>query len=89
LRRTRAQRQVSILWAGPRLDSLSVDYSGGNAASRAGIKFIDFQSNQSSPDNGQAMYVDYDDIEVWNTTPPATDSFGDPWIGPLKGYSGG
>ncbi|CAB1072282.1 hypothetical protein D1AOALGA4SA_1509 [Olavius algarvensis Delta 1 endosymbiont] len=71
------------------LNKTDVDYSGGNAASRAGIKFFDFQENQSSPNNGRAMYIDYDDIEVWITTPPATDSFGDPWIGPLNGYSGG
>ena len=36
------------------LNKTDVDYSGGNAASRAGIKFIDFQENQSRPNNGRA-----------------------------------
>lgn len=44
-------------------------------------------SNQNTPDNGRCMYVDYDDIVIYNSTPPNTDEHGNPFIGPL-GWEG-
>lgn len=48
-----------------------------------GWTYFDFLSNQKYPSNGQAMYVDVDDMVVYNTTPPNTDGSGNPYIGPL------
>jgi len=40
-------------------------------------------SNQNRPDNGRCMYVDYDDIVIYNQDPPNTDAEGNPSIGPI------
>lgn len=45
---------------------------------------MDFHSNQATPGNGGPAYVDYDDIEIWKTTPPNISPDGDAWIGPLN-----
>lgn len=71
-----------------RIHETNINYSGGTAIGRAGIKWIDISSNQKHPANGSVSHLDYDDIEIWTVTPPNTDNFGDPWIGPLNGYSG-
>lgn len=70
------------------INNTGVNWSEGHNATRDGWSFIEFESNQHSPDNGRYMYVDYDDIEIWNTTPPNRDEYGDPWIGPLNGFLG-
>lgn len=69
-------------------EKTDVDYSNGNAVVRAGVKWFDFTSNQNSPANGKAMYVDYDDMAIYNTDPGNRDDNGNPWIGPLNGFSG-
>lgn len=49
----------------------------------SGWDYFNFLSNQKYPDNGEAMYVDFDDMVVYNTTPPNTDDDGNAYIGPL------
>jgi len=70
------------------IDVDDMDISGGDPSARLGIKYFDFVSNQSPPQNASVMYVDFDDIEIWKTTPPNISPNGDPWIGPLNGFSG-
>ena len=79
------------LWIdGTRLiNATGVDYSDGSSSARAGVAFIEFMSNQDTPNNGSPEYNDVTDLEIWDSTPPNTDAFGDPWIGPLNGYTGG
>ena len=81
---------IGRLWVdgNPVADEVTVNYSEGNSTTRNGIKFMDFHDNQSSPGNGGPKYVDIDDMAIWKVTPPNTDSFGNPWIGPLNGFSG-
>lgn len=67
------------------LDETNVNYTNGGGQ---GMRRIDISVNQNDPNNGRAMYVDFDDIEIWNTTPPSTDGFGNPWIGPLNDFLG-
>lgn len=61
----------------------SVNWSGGNATAQQGWVNYQFHSNQATPGNGQAMAVDYDDMAVYNSTPPNVDAFGNPFIGLL------
>ena len=71
------------------MESNTVDWSGGNATFRTGWKEIEFEANQDSPNNGGERYVDYTDLEIWDSTPPNVDANGDPWIGPVNGFIGG
>ncbi len=71
------------------IDSNGLDYSGGNSSSRQGWTWMEFHSNQRSPENGRPYYVDYDDMAIYVEPPPNTDSNGYPWIGPVNGGSGG
>jgi len=73
------------------IDDSAVDFTTGSnnkAEALAGIGRMDFHSNQDNVANGGPAYVDYDDIEIWNTTPPNISPDGDPWIGPLNDFSG-
>lgn len=70
------------------IDVANVNFSAGSSASRRGFTWIEFHANQKSPSNGGPAYVDYDDIAIYNKTPPNTDSKGNPWIGPLNGFLG-
>ena len=81
---------IGRLWIDGQLviNKTDVDFSGGDPVTRAGMKWFEFQSNQNWPNNGGPMYVDYDDMAVYKTTPPNTDRYGFPWIGPLNGFSG-
>lgn len=60
-----------------------VDWSGGSAEAKLGWVHFDFENNQSSPLNGRAMYVDYDDMAIYNANPPNKDAQGNPFIGPI------
>ena len=65
------------------------DFSGSVPDMRNGIKWFNFQNNQESPANGRLMYVDLDDLCVYNQDPGNRDADGNPWIGPLNGFLGG
>lgn len=65
-------------------ENTSVDYSNGDADAKLGWTFFQFNANCYDPDNGDVAYVDYDDIVVYNTTPPNTDASGNPYIGPIS-----
>ena len=67
----------------------NVNWSNGNASARNGFTWFDFQNNQASPGNGKAMYVDTDDMVIYNTTPPNRDASGNAYIGPIGGSTGG
>ncbi len=64
-----------------RASNTSVDWSNGNAKAQQGWVNFHFNSNQKSPNNGGAEYVDYDDIAVYNSMPPKRDTDGNPFIG--------
>lgn len=65
------------------IDRTDLDYSNGNTQDRLGWTHIRLPSNQTTVANGASspMYLDIDDIEIWNTTPPNTDGSGNPRIG--------
>ena len=54
-----------------------------------GWTWFDFNNNQYSPSNEDGpiglpyAYIDYDDMTIYNQTPPNTDEHGNPFIGPL------
>lgn len=76
-----------------RASNTAVNWSNGNAIAKQGWKWFDFHNNQNAPANasgliGQATaYVDYDDMMIYNTTPPNKDAQGNPFIGPI-GWNG-
>ncbi len=70
-----------------RASNAGVNWSNGNATARAGWKKFFFHENQNNPGNGRPMYVDYDDMVIYNTTPPNRDAQGNPFIGPI-GWNG-
>jgi len=53
------------------------------ATAQEGWIFFKLGSNQGSPNNGTSMYVDHDDLSVYNSTPPNKDLQGNPFIGPI------
>ncbi len=61
----------------------SVNWSNENATARQGWVWFQFNSNQNNPNNSRAAYVDYDDIAIYNSTPPKRDADGNPFIGLL------
>lgn len=70
------------------IDDDTINYSGGNSSAFTGFIHTMFRSNQNSPDNSQEMYIDYDDMVIYNQTPPETDAGGNPFIGPIGWDSG-
>ena len=80
---------VYRMWVDGQLivDNSSVNYSNGSNVTRAGVKWFDFNNNQGWPASGRAMYVDYDDIAIYNRDPGKRDEAGNPWIGPVNGSS--
>ena len=82
---------IARLWIDGELivESFEMNYSGGtdseeDQTARNGWVRILVGSNQNEPDNGRCMYVDYDDIVIYNRTPPNVDEHGNPWIGPTR-----
>jgi hypothetical protein len=69
------------------ISKTNVNYSNGSSLAREGWLSILVGSNQSSPANGRPMYVDYDDIAIYRTTPPNVDAHGNRFIGPIKSSS--
>lgn len=65
-------------------EQLNVNWNGSNTDALQGFSQALFRSNQYWPDNGKEMYIDYDDIVIYNTTPPNIDAHGNPYIGPLE-----
>ena len=74
-----------VLW----INNTAVDWAGGSSARRAGWGGFHFTSNQAHTDNlngpigNSIAYVDYDDMVIYNQTPPNVDEHGNPFIGPL------
>ena len=88
---------VGMYWQNGELliDSHDINYStldldnvqDRDIVAREGWTRILVGSNQNEPDNGRCMYVDYDDIVIYNQTPTNTDEHGNPFIGPI-GWDG-
>jgi hypothetical protein len=66
-----------------RASNTSVDWSNNDESSKAGWNYFHFHSNQNSPVYGPYS-VDYDDMVIYNTTPPNRDTEGNPFIGPIQ-----
>lgn len=79
----RAQDSLPVLVA----SNHAVNYSSGNTTARQGWVSFVIGSNQSSPNNGRPMYVDFDDFYVTNTRPSNKDANGKYFIGPLGSSS--
>jgi hypothetical protein len=67
-----------------RAENIAVNFSGGDAASQPGWTRTLIGSNQSTPDNGRVMAVDFDDMVIYSSTPPNVDADGNPFIGPIR-----
>jgi len=77
---------IGRIWVDGELlvSNTSVDWSGGTIAARDGWQNFKIGENQGIPkNNGAVMAVDYDDIVVYNTTPPGRDANNNPYIGPI------
>lgn len=68
------------------IDANDFNYSRGSLEARSGIRFFNIASNKSEVATGG--YIDFSDIEIWKVTPPNISPDGDPWIGPVNGFSG-
>ena len=72
----------------------NINYSNAMASARQGWRWFGFNENQNSVDNlngpigDRWAYVDYDDMTIYNRTPPNTDAHGNPFIGPGEGGGG-
>lgn len=69
-------------------EQLDVNWNGvagepANIDALQGFIQILFRSNQYWPNNGKEMYIDYDDMVIYNTTPPNKDAAGNDYIGPI------
>lgn len=60
----------------------NVNWSNNDAAAKNGFTWFDFQNNSDGFSAGN-MYIDMDDMTVYNTTPPNRDAQGNPFIGPV------
>lgn len=67
-----------------RAENTHVNFSNASATARLGWPNILVGSNQATPNNSKCSYVDYDDMIVYNTTPPSVDAEGNPFIGPIS-----
>lgn len=65
----------------------SFNWSGGNATAAAGWVNMLIGSNQDAPANMNILAVDYDDIVIYNTTPPNVDANGNRFIGLATGLA--
>ena len=81
---------IGRLWINGELiaEETGVSWSGGNSIAIEGFDHLMFKSNQATPTNDREVYIDYDDIVVYNQTPPNADAQGNPFIGPI-GWGGG
>jgi len=66
-----------------RASNTTVNFSNGNATARLGWTWIRVGSNQATVRPGADSYRDYDDMVIYNTTPPKTDVQGNPYIGKI------
>ncbi|MBD1399343.1 hypothetical protein [Pelovirga terrestris] len=72
------------------LDRNDLQHSGTNANALSGWMNFGFNENQSEVGNQRGpiginrAYIDYDDMVVYNLTPPNLDAHGYPFIGPMS-----
>ena len=82
--------EARLWWNGQLMGEYTdVNFSEMSEDSRSGWAEITFFENQSDNDVGQTIaYVDFDEIVIYNQTPPNTDTSGNAFIGPLDWTSG-
>ena len=67
----------------------NIRWDNANSTSHQGWTWMDFNNNQSRVENINGpiglnyAYIDYDDMVIYNQTPPNSDEHGNPFIGPL------
>ena len=78
---------IGQLWIDGNLkvSKTDVNWSNNNASAQKGWKYFDLHTNQNAPSNGQAMYLDMDDMTIYNVTPSNRDASGNAFIGPIGG----
>lgn len=63
-------------------------WSGTDSKPHPGWENFEFLSNQKDPGLERAYYVDYDDMAIYNSTPPNLDANGNSFIGPIGWVNG-
>ena len=67
----------------------NIVWDNNNSTSHQGWTWFNFNENQSYVSNADGplgldyAYIDYDDMVIYNQTPPNVDAHGNPFIGPL------
>jgi hypothetical protein len=64
-------------------NNTNMQFAMGCAPIWDGWTYFNFLGNQKDPGLGRDLYVDVDDMTIYNTTPPNEDEHGNPMIGPL------
>ena len=85
---TNGSNGVGQLWVDGvlRASNNAVNWSNNSATAQQGWEYFIFEENQKYISGGP-YYVDYDDMVVYNTTPPNVDAQGNAMVGPI-GWSG-
>lgn len=85
---TNGSNGIGRLWIDGtlRASNTAVNYSNNNATAQQGWSEFVFEENGKYISDGP-WTVDYDDMVIYNSTPPNTDSGGNPFIGPV-GFAG-
>ena len=88
---TNGSNGVGQFWVDGNLkvSKVNVNWSNNNSSAQKGWNYFDLHTNQNAPSNGKTMYIDYDDMTIYNTTPPNRDAAGNPYIGPIGSTGGG
>lgn len=81
---TNGSNGVGRLWVDGvlRASNTAVNWSNNSATAQLGWDHIIFEENQKYVSGGPYA-IDYDDMVVYNTTPPNVDTSGNPMIGPI------
>lgn len=65
-------------------NNTNVNFSWGDSAAKQGWTYFKVGSNGKTSATGRDTAYDYDDMIVYNTTPPSVDAEGNPFIGPIS-----
>ncbi|MEF3692434.1 MAG: hypothetical protein V3574_05270 [Candidatus Moraniibacteriota bacterium] len=82
---------IGRLWVNGQMmgEYTNLNLSEMHSDARQGWSWFDFTNNQADGQVNQALaYVDYDDIVIYNSTPPNIDLEGNTFIGPIGWVNG-
>ena len=71
-------------------EQTDIRYDNNNATSHEGFTYFTFNNNQNYVSNADGpigltyAYIDYDDMVIYNQTPPNSDEHGNHFIGPIS-----